>query len=302
MPGPPSSGGSGAPGALRCAEGHSFDVERSGYLNLRTGRARRVVGDTAEMVRARADFLGRGHFAPLTTRLTQLARLTHGTSPARPARAARAARPAGLAAGAAGAAAGLELALEIGAGTAHHLAAIVDDCPERLGLAADVSKFALRRAARAHPRIGAVAFDVADRWPLPDASVDVLLDVFAPRNLPQMRRLLRPGGALLLVTPGDDHLVELRDALGLVGIHPGKRDRLAAELAGHFDQPTSETLTFTLHLAADELVELALMGPSGHHTDAAELRRRLATALSPGRTGMDVTASFVIDHAPVASA
>ncbi|KPM50218.1 methyltransferase type 12 [Frankia sp. R43] len=290
MPGPPSSGGSGAPGALRCAEGHSFDVERSGYLNLRTGRARRVVGDTAEMVRARADFLGRGHFAPLTSRLTQLARKPPGASPA---------RPAGLAAGAA---AGPELALEIGAGTAHHLAAIVDDCPDRLGLAADVSKFALRRAARAHPRIGAVAFDVADRWPLPDASVDVLLDVFAPRNLPQMRRLLRPGGVLLLVTPGDDHLVELRDALGLVGIHPGKRDRLAAELAGHFAQPTSETLTFTLHLAADELVELALMGPSGHHTDAAELRRRLATALSPGRTGMDVTASFVIDHAPVTPA
>lgn len=274
-------------GAVRCATGHSFDVERSGYLNLRTGRARRVSGDTAEMVQARVDFLGGGHYAPLTARLVQLAAARTGGG-----RTSAEAPPADHPAAGAP-----ELVLEIGAGTAHHLAAVVDAGPRRLGIAVDVSKYALRRAARVHPRIGAVAFDVADRWPLPDASVDVLLDVFAPRNLAEMRRLLRPGGTLLLVTPGEGHLAELREPLGLVGVQPGKRARLADELSGRFDRLSSETLTRTLQLGVDEAVDVALMGPTGHHTGAPELRRRLAAVWPPGRAAMDVTASFVIDRA-----
>ncbi|ABW15465.1 Methyltransferase type 11 [Parafrankia sp. EAN1pec] len=284
-------------GAVRCAAGHSFDVERSGYLNLRTGRARRVSGDTAEMVQARVDFLGGGHYAPLTARLVQLAAARTGGGRT-PADAPPADHPAVSDPAAGDPAAGApELVLEIGAGTAHHLAAVVDAGPRRLGIAVDVSKYALRRAARAHPRIGAVAFDVADRWPLPDASVDVLLDVFAPRNLAEMRRLLRPGGMLLLVTPGEGHLAELREPLGLVGVQPGKRERLADELSGRFDRLSSETLTRTLQLGVDEVVDVALMGPTGHHTGAPELRRRLAAVWPPGRAAMDVTASFVIDRA-----
>ncbi|MCK9899482.1 methyltransferase type 12 [Parafrankia colletiae] len=275
--------GPAGPSGLRCGGGHAFDVERSGYLNLRTGQARRVTGDTAEMVQARVDFLGRGHYAPLTARLARLASLAMTS-------------PGGVGPAGAGEV-DPELVLEIGAGTAHHLSAVVDARPRALGLAVDVSKPALRRAARAHARVGAVAFDVARPWPLPDRSVDVLLDVFAPRNLPEMRRLLRPGGVLLLVTPGDDHLVELRGPLGLVGIHPGKRARLAEDLAGRFTRLSSETLTRTLRLGVDELVELALMGPTGHHTGAAELRRRLEAVLPAGCTAMEVTASFVIDRA-----
>ncbi|WP_018505204.1 methyltransferase domain-containing protein [Parafrankia discariae] len=273
-----SAGPAGPAGAVRCAAGHSFDVERSGYLNLRTGRARRVSGDTAEMVQARVDFLGRGHYAPLTARLVQLAtaQAVEGNPPGAP-----------------------EVVLEIGAGTAHHLAAVVDAAPRRFGIAVDVSKYALRRAARAHPRIGAVAFDVVDRWPLPDASVDVLLDVFAPRDLAEMRRLLRPGGTLLLVTPGEGHLAELREPLGLVGVQPGKRERLADELSGRFDRLAAETLTRTLRLGVDEAVDVALMGPTGHHTGRPELHRRLVAAWPPGRATLDVTASFVLHRATV---
>src|SRR5688572_19551475 len=52
---------------MRCADGHSFDVAREGYVNLLTGKPRRgaAAGDTAAMVRARRAFLERGHYAPL---------------------------------------------------------------------------------------------------------------------------------------------------------------------------------------------------------------------------------------------
>jgi 23S rRNA (guanine745-N1)-methyltransferase len=50
--------------------------------------------------------------------------------------------------------------------------------------------------------------------PLADACADLMLDIFAPRNGAEFHRVLRPGGALLVVTPHPDHLAELVGPLG----------------------------------------------------------------------------------------
>ena len=48
-------------GAVHCPSGHAYDVARQGYLNL-SGGPPPANADTADMVSARADFLGTGHF------------------------------------------------------------------------------------------------------------------------------------------------------------------------------------------------------------------------------------------------
>ncbi len=121
---------------------------------------------------------------------------------------------------AAGGASGL--AVDVGAGTGQHLAAVLDGNPALRGLALDVSKPALRRAARVHERAGAVRADAWRRLPLADHDTAVLLDVFAPRNGAEFHRVLRPDGRLLVVTPEPDHLAELVDALGLLERRPGQ--------------------------------------------------------------------------------
>jgi 23S rRNA (guanine745-N1)-methyltransferase len=262
---PVCAGGFDRAGPLvRCGTGHAFDLARQGYLNLRTGRQRQVTGDTAEMVDARARFLDGGHHAPLA---------------------------AWLCAAAAGGGGGPRLAVEIGVGTGYYLSRVVDADPDRVGLAVDVSKPALRRAAGAHPRIGAVAFDAAGPWPVRDAAAGVVLDVFAPRNVPEMRRVLRPDGLLLVVTPGPAHLAELRGPLGLVGMDDAKEARLAEQLTGFFVPRSVEALRLTLSLRRDEAADLALMGPTGHHVDRMEVRRRAAVAFGEE---VAVTASFTL--------
>ncbi len=59
---------------LRCAQGHSFDIAKQGYVNLLpTGRiAGHEHGDNKEMIRARRDFLSSGYYAPLARRLSEL--------------------------------------------------------------------------------------------------------------------------------------------------------------------------------------------------------------------------------------
>lgn len=232
--------------ALRCDRGHSFDIARQGYANLLTTRAP-AGAETTAMVVARAELLAAGHLDPVARAVAQ--------------RAAARAGDAGL-------------VVDVGAGTGHYLATVLDALPAHHGLALDVAKAAVRRAARAHPRAAAV---VADAWrglPLTDGCADVVLDVFAPRNGPEFRRVLRPGGTLLVVTPRPDHLAELVGPLGLIGVDPTKDERLDRSLGGHLALVEEQRYRYPLALRRDEAARFVVMGPNAWH--AEDLTARLA--------------------------
>jgi 23S rRNA (guanine745-N1)-methyltransferase len=248
---------------LRCPAGHSFDLARQGYAGLLAGGSAGT-GDDAAMVEARAAFLGAGHYAPLAGLLAELAAdLTPD--------------PGGL-------------VVEAGAGTGTYLAAVLDRLPGAPGLALDLSRFALRRAARAHPRMAAAATDLWRGLPLRDGAAAALLDVFAPRNPPEFRRVLRPDGVLLVVTPGPGHLAELTGPLALLGVQPGKEEALSAALAPGFAPVVTRTLDLRLHLTPADAETLILMGPSAYHLDRDGLRARVAALGDP----IEVTAAFTV--------
>ncbi|MCW3815283.1 23S rRNA methyltransferase [Micromonospora sp. DR5-3] len=262
--------------ALRCPRRHSFDFARQGYVNLLAGRTPHA-GDSAEMVAARADFLAAGHYDTVATALAATAadvvdRVRSTTPPAR-----RAATDATQ--GDPGAS--YPLVVDAGAGTGWYLAAVLAALPDAVGLALDVAKPALRRAARAHPRAAAALADTWQRLPLADASAAVLLNVFAPRNGPEFHRVLDPAGALLVVTPADDHLAELVAALDLLRVDPAKADRVAGSLGGHFTEESASVHRARLTLTRTEVATLVGMGPSAWHTDPARLAERIAALPEP---------------------
>jgi 23S rRNA (guanine745-N1)-methyltransferase len=244
---------------LRCANGHAFDVARQGHVHLAPG-TRRLAGDTAAMVQARAAFLAAGHYAPLCDALARQAAAV--TAPG--------------------------VVADVGAGTGHHLAAVLDASPDRIGVALDSSVPALRRAARAHPRMAAVACDAWHALPLRDDAAAVLLSVFAPRGAHEIARVLAPGGVVLVVTPTERHLAELREPLRMLGVDAGKADRLAASLGLHERERTLVEAQLTL--TADAARQAAAMGPAGHHErDTAPLPATLTATLSVELTALSST-------------
>ena len=58
-------------------------------------------------------------------------------------------------------------------------------------------------------------------------SAALALSIFGPRNAAETGRVLGPGGALIMATPGPAHLGELRRPLGLIGIDEQKLRRIA---------------------------------------------------------------------------
>ncbi|HJD84905.1 putative RNA methyltransferase [Kitasatospora aureofaciens] len=275
--------------SLRCPAGHSFDLAKQGYVSLLAGDAHTGTGDTAEMVAARADFLTAGHYRPIADALAEAATALLGAAPS-----AGGAGPETMetteTTGSPQDPDGPDgLVVDLGAGTGHYLAHVLDALPGRVGAALDISKFALRRAAKAHPRIGAVVCDAWRPLPLRDASAELMLNVFAPRNGPEIRRVLRPGGTLLLVSPTANHLRELVDALGLLSVDEEKQRRIDEKLGPYLTPVDQRSVEFTLRLSAQDVRTVVGMGPSAWHTDADRLAAALAAMPEPVEVSASVT-------------
>ena len=250
-------------GTVHCAAGHGFDIARQGHLTLLAGGSRAGQGDTADMVAARAEVLGRGHDRPIAEALT-------------------AAVTSGYAAGAG------RLVVDLAGGTGHYLGAVLDALPLAVGLDVDLSPYAARRVARAHPRMAAVRADVWQRLPLATGAAAVVLSVFGPRNAPEIARVLHPQGRLVVVSPAPDHLRELVGPLGMLDVAPDKEERLARQLAA-FTPLTEEPVRYEVALTHDDVVHEVRMGPSAHHVTPDRLAAAVARLPDPVRVTVAVT-------------
>lgn len=265
--------------ALVCARGHSFDFARQGYLNLLTGHGTKFVPDTAAMVSARDAFLDAGHYKPLSEALAEQVQISL-------------ANPALL---------GPQLIVDAGTGTGHYLHQVLATCspgapvsphsastsdshdfpavagarrPAAVGL--DISKFALRRAARRNPEALNIVWDLWRELPLETGAADVVLVIFAPRNASEFARILKPRGALVVVTPLPQHLAEIAAEAGMLGIQADKESALVASMAGYFVPMESREVVVPLQLTLADVGHVALMGPAGHHLDPEALAVRLS--------------------------
>ncbi len=103
--------------------------------------------------------------------------------------------------------------------------------------------------------------------------------------------MLRPDGALVVVTPAPGHLAELVAALGMVGVDPAKPERLAGSLRPWFT--CVGTVPLRAELALDRAAAAALvgMGPSAWHTDPAKVATTLAGMPEPITATLEVQLS-----------
>ncbi|AOS63244.1 putative RNA methyltransferase [Actinoalloteichus hymeniacidonis] len=250
-------------GSLHCPERHVFDVAKQGYVSLLPGAARPQAADTAEMVAARSDFLGGGHLDPISEALRSLVAAAVDDVPG--------------------------CVLDVGAGTGRHLGRVLDAVPERVGIALDLSKPALRRAVRAHSRMAAVCCDVWRGLPVRTGSAAAVVNIFAPRNGPELRRVLAPAGRLFIVTPTRGHLSELIQELDLLTVAADKHSRLADTLGPGLALDERHTTTWHRELDHSQVRAVVGMGPNAWHQDPAELDRKVARL--PAR----VTVRFSVD-------
>lgn len=180
-----------ASGTYRCAGGHSYDIAREGYVHLLPANRKhsRQPGDDREMAAARTRFLSADWYRHLLDALCAQALRYTGSAP---------------------------VFLDAGCGEGYYTAGIVEALEQSgrqvQAAGVDLSKFALRKAARRSPQ---TEFAVASVYHLPvaDGTADLLLDCFAPLAAEEYRRVVKGGGVFLYVVPAPEHLMEMKDIL-----------------------------------------------------------------------------------------
>ena len=251
-----------------CSQGHSFDLAREGYANLLLSHCRRSKdpGDSTEMVQARRRFLDSGAFARLSELIQNTIREL-------------------LAAGKASGSANI---VDSGCGEGYFLGAL-QGITTGPAYGVDVSKPAIRLAARRYRHARWVIANIMRKMPFASRSIDVILSVLAPRNVAEFTRILKPSGSLVMVVPGPDHLLELRSRL-MADTSPSqtKTDTAIKACEPHLALQQKKSITYEMLLNKDALADAVQMTPLFWRST------REAKADLAGLDELRVTMSFVL--------
>lgn len=195
--------------ALVCPAGHSFDIARSGYINLLQPQDRRSLsaGDSQAAVEARAALEESGVGRAV------IDAIIHTTAALR--------LPADA------------IAVDLGSGTGEMLGGLAKAGPIS-GIGIDLSVAAAELGARRFPSLTWIVANADRRLPLQDDSVDVVLSIHGRRNPAECRRVLTPAGVLIVVLPAADDVIELRTVVQGEGVERNRIDAMLVEHAAGF--------------------------------------------------------------------
>ncbi len=166
-------------GAFKCMQNHSFDAAKQGYINLlRSNSAGKRHGDDKLMVQARKSFLEKGYYSRLREAVNEVLGNGHTV-------------------------------LDSGCGEGYYTSSFAEN-NNVCGI--DISKEALKLAATRCPSCEFAVASISD-IPLPNSSVDAVVNIFAPESPEEFNRVLSDRGRLIVVYPMEKHLYELKSAV-----------------------------------------------------------------------------------------
>jgi 23S rRNA (guanine745-N1)-methyltransferase len=224
-----------------CPRGHSFDIARSGYINLLQPQERRSKqpGDSADAVEARRRLHDRGVTKPLLDAIAHLANLS-GASSLTPTPDTRPSTPALS-----------DIVLDAGCGDGFYLGSL----RQRSGCQShgiDISIPAIDAAARRYPECEWIVGN-ADRFvPYAEATFTRVLSITARMNSPEFRRVIRDDGRLIVAIPSPEDLVELR------GIGRERATRTIETFANEFSLLDQRRVSTTANLDRDAVHDVLL--------------------------------------------
>ena len=202
---------------LTCPRGHHFDQAKQGYWALLQPQDRRSAhaGDCDAAVLARHRWLANGNAESLIEELRRFIADSRTADGDRLPSTARDGRPR---------------ILDLGCGEGTFGRALFPaDADGYCGI--DLSKRAIKLAARGWPSATWVVANADRILPVADASVDLVLSFFGRRPGEEVRRVLKPLGSCIVAVPGEEDLIELRERVQQAGHRRSRWERVVEELA-----------------------------------------------------------------------
>lgn len=214
-----------------CKSNHSYDISSSGYTNLLLCNKKKTLepGDNKEMTRARKEFLDKGYFDNVSNYINQiLSPIITDDS----------------------------IILDAGCGTGFYLDKLQKSCSRGNYFGIDISKFALNIASKSNKNIKYFVASIFDT-PLQDNSIDIILNIFAPKPESEFMRILKHNGIIIEITPATNHLLELKKLLYDKDTYLNK----TSQNFKNFNLVNSYNLTYKKIVSQQDIIELIKMTP-----------------------------------------
>ena len=230
--------------SFKCCNLHSFDLAKFGYVNL-APQIKQSANYDKENFQNRQQILEAGFYQAILEAVSDL--LSNSKN--------------------------AKTILDIGCGEGFYSRKLQERHPDKTFYAFDISKDSVQIAAKSEPN-WAVNWFVGDlaRLPIKDASMDILLDIFSPANYGEFRRVLSKDGILIKVIPTENHLKEIRQR---VQNQLTNKDYSNQDIKNHFQEHftilSSQTVSLTKPITADQLQALLSMTPLLFHVDQTKI-------------------------------
>ncbi len=255
-------------GQLICENGHSFDIARQGYVNLLPVQHKRSKqpGDSKAMVLARTEVLNSGIYEPVASKLIEIVSEQMASDDK-------------------------TCILDAGCGEGYYLEMIFNalsdnhDSLSFIGL--DISKDAIIQSTKRNKQISWLV-GTNRQPPVKDESIDIILCLFGFICSNAFSKALKPGGKVILVDPGREHLKELRKIIYPELKKTDQSNALQDATEGFwFSLLKTEELTFKVKLSSNERIkQLLIMTP--HFYRASKEGRQAASCLTELEITIDV--------------
>ena len=245
-----------------CENNHQFDRAKQGYLNLLQSHKKRSrnPGDDKMMVQARSRFLEAGHYSPVINQLVETIRqLTAGLpSPA---------------------------IFDAGCGEGYYTTEVKNALADSPVAGLDISKPAIIACSKRSKQIEWIVGSVND-LPLMDHQFDIIISIFSRCDWQEFSRILKPGGHVLVLAPGEKHLLELRQAI-YEDVRPYPVDKQVEELPGSLKLINSQPVTAQMHLPDSQtIMNLLAMTPHYWYVKPEQKERLLQKSMLDCRLDM----------------
>ncbi len=216
--------------SYRCANNHSFDQAKQGYVNLLPVQFKhsKQPGDNKTMVQARRAFLDKGYYQPLTDNMLALYKKYGDNSTD---------------------------VFDAGCGEGFYTHQHKTQLNKVYGV--DIAKETIKIAAKRYKNC---FFSVATLSDLPfnDEKFGWLYSVYAPILENEFTRVLQKHGYLLTVTPADNHLIELKSLI----YRQAKKHDTSRQVIEKLTLIEEQRLSYNMHFAdSEDIINLLAMTP-----------------------------------------
>ena len=182
-----------------CQNTHTFDISKDGYVNLAfcLKGVKPDSGDSDKMCYDRRRFLEQGFYAPAANVLCELIEKLSENSPQ---------------------ARGKKVIIDAGCGEGYYLRTMRDRLGDSFSyFGVDLAKEGVRLASKSEKKQSdeKINYAVAGIFELPfrNECADFCTSVFAPVCSEEFQRVLKPGGYLAVLGPGEKHLFGLKEKI-----------------------------------------------------------------------------------------